>query len=146
MMLIRKSPTRLYEFGRVQRVMDRFFDEGVVRPVERRWSWFDRLPVDVYATPESFVIQANVPGVKPQDVSITIEGDTLTIKATLPGSVEGVEYSLRERSSGEYERRLNFNVPIQPDAAEATFENGVLTLTVPKSDDVRPKKIEIKAG
>jgi HSP20 family protein len=100
----------------------------------------------VYSTSEEFVVQANVPGAKPEDVSVTIEGDTLTIKAQLPDTLEGVEYSLRERDSGEYARTLSFSVPIQAEAAEANFENGVLTLIVPKAEEVKPKTIKIKAG
>ena len=147
MVLVRRNrslnPWR--ELDRVQRAMNRVFDEGFVRPVERRLGQCDCLPVDVHTTPESFVIQADVPGVKPEDVNVTIEGDTLTIKATLPEPLEDVEYSLRERSSGDFERTLHFNIPVQADAAEATFENGVLTLVVPKADVVKPKRIAIKA-
>jgi HSP20 family protein len=124
--------------------MNRLFDEGFVRPVERRWSHCDYLPVDVHSTPESFVIQADVPGVKPEDVDVTIEGDTLTIKAEAPKFEEDVEYVLHERPSEDLERTLHFNVPVQAEAAEATFENGVLTLVVPKADIVKPKKIEIR--
>jgi len=138
------SPFR--ELEHMRRRMDRFFDEGFVRPIERRWSECGCLPLDVYATSEAFVIEANMPGVKPEDVNITIEGDVLTIKAHLPEPQEGVEYSLRERESGEYARTLSFNVPIQPETAEATFEDGVLTLTIPKAEEIKPKKIEIKTG
>ena len=146
MVLIRRNSTPFRDLDRFQHAVDRLFDEGFVRPVQRRWSECDCLPVDVYSTPESFVIQSNVPGVKPEDVSITIEGDTLTIKVTLPGPSEGVEYSLRERPFGDYERTLHFNIPVKPEAAEASFENGVLVLTVPKADEVKPKRIEIKTG
>ena len=151
MVLIQRRPLHHFrERGRFHRVpyraRDRFFDEGFVRPVERRWAEHSYLPVDVYATPEAFIIQSDVPGVQPEDVDITIEGDTLTIKAALPEPPEDVEYSLRERVSGEHERTLHFNVPVQPDAVDATFENGVLTLTVPKAKEALPKKIEIKVG
>ena len=146
MVVVRRRPFfPLQEFDRVQRTMNRLFDEGLVRPIERRWSECGCLPIDVYTTPEAFVIQSNVPGVKPEDVHVTIEGDVLTIKATLAAEVEGAEYSVRERASGEHERTLSFNVPIQPEAVEAAFENGVLTLTVPKAEEVKPKKIEIKS-
>ena len=151
MVLIQRRPLHHFQgrrwFHRVPyRTRDRFFDERTVRPDERRWAEHATLPLDVYATSEAFVIQSDVPGVRPEDVDITIEGDTLAIKAALPEPVEDVEYSLRERVSGEYRRTLHFNVPVQPDAVDATFENGVLTLTVPKAEEVKPKKIEIKVG
>jgi len=126
--------------------MDRCFDRGFVRSIERRWSERGCLPVDVYSTPGAFVVRANVPGVDPEGVNVTIEGRTLTIKVNLPDLEQDVDYSLRERELGEYERTLSFNVPIQPEAVEATFENGVLTLTVPKAEEVKAKKIEIKTG
>ena len=119
--------------------------ERVDRPAEQRPDRY-WLPVDAYATSESFVIQSNLPGVKPEDVVITIEDDTLTIKAVLPGSVEDVEYAIHERASGEYERTLRFNVPVDAEAAEATFENGVLTLTVPKAEEAKPRQIKVKTG
>ena len=147
MVLVRRNrhPSPWRELDRVQHAMNRFFDEGFVRPVERRLPQCDCLPVDVQTTPESFVIKADVPGDKPEDVNVTIEGDTLTIKATLPEPLEDVEYSLRERSGGDFERTLHFNVPVQADAAEATFENGVLSLVVPKADVVKPTRIAITA-
>jgi HSP20 family protein len=119
--------------------------ERVDRPVEQRSDcrW---LPVDAYATSESFVIKSDLPGVKPEDVAITIEDDTLTIKAVLSGSAEDVEYAIHERASGEYERTLRFNVPVDAEVAEATFENGVLTLTVPKAEEAKPRQIKVKTG
>lgn len=140
----RMDPAR--ELAQLRRRMDRFWDEGFVRPWERRWSGCDCLPVDVYSTAESYVVRTNVPGVKAEDVNVTIEGDTLTIKATFPEPVSDVEYAVQERESGEYARTLSFSVPIQPEAAEAVFENGVLTLTIPKAEEVKPKTIKIKTG
>ena len=132
-----------FRWNRANRAMNRLLRESLALPVERRLA-HSRLPVDIYSTQEAFVVQSNVPGAKPEDVEITIEDDTLTIKATLPGPAEDVEYAFRERSSGEYERTFKLNVPVNAEAAEATFENGVLTLTVPKAEEAKPKKIEVK--
>lgn len=134
----------LYRWNTFPRTLHHLWNERVDRPVEQHTSGY--LPVDAYTTPESFVIQSNLPGVKPEEVVITIEDDTLTIKAELPVAVEDVEYAIHERPSGEYERTLRFNVPIDAEAAEATFENGLLTLTVPKAEAAKPKKIEIKTS
>ena len=151
MVLIQRRPLHHFRgrgrFHRVpSRARDRSFDERFVRPAERRWAEHTYMPLDVYATPEAFVIQSDVPGVRAEDVDITIEGDTLTIKAALPEPEEDVEYSVRERVSGAYERTLHLNFAVQPDAVDATFENGVLTLTVPKATEAKPKKIEIRVG
>jgi HSP20 family protein len=102
--------------------------------------------LDVYATEQEYVVRANLPGVKPDETEITIEGDTLNIRAKLPERLENVEYALRERDSGEYGRTLQFRVPVEPESAEAAFENGVLTLTVPKVEEAQPKRIEVKAN
>ena len=119
--------------------------ERAGHPVEQR-SDCGYLPVDAYTTPDSFVIQSNLPGVKPEDVVITVEDDTLTIKAELPRLAEDVEYAIQERSVGEYERTLRFNVPVDAEGSEATFENGVLTLTIPKAEEAKPRRIEVKTN
>ena len=130
----------------VQRAMSRLIDEGFVRSQECGEPDCGCLPLDVYMTADSFVVQANAPGAKPEDVHVTIEGDILTIKVQLPNPEAGVEYAMRERDSGEFARTLSFGVPIQPEAAEATFENGVLVLTIPKAEEIKPKTIKIKTS
>jgi HSP20 family protein len=135
----------LYRWGSFPRTVQRLWNERPDRPVEQRADC-GYLPVDAYTTPESFVIQANLPGVKLEAVSITIEDDKLTLKAELPEPADDVEYAIQERAWGEYERILRFNVPIDAEAAEATFENGVLTLTVPKAENAKPRTIKVKTG
>jgi len=102
-----------------------------------------RLPLDAYVTPEEVVIIANMPGVKPEDVEITLDGDTLTIKGERPAPLENVDYALRERVYGKFQRTLNINIPVDADKAEAKFENGLLTLTIPKAEAVKPKTIKV---
>ena len=83
MLLVQRRHLHPYfSWNRTHRAMDRLLDESLTLPVERRVD-HGRLPVDIYSTPEAIVVQANVPGAKPEDVTITIEGDTLTIKATI---------------------------------------------------------------
>lgn len=113
--------------------MDRLFEDSFVRPGrlaanERALS----LPVDAYATDNELVITASIPGVDPADVQITIEGDTLTIKGERKPPLENVSYLLQERRFGPFYRQLQINVSVQADRAEATFDKGVLTLTIPK--------------
>lgn len=139
------------EFVALRDAMDRLFEESFVGPswtsLTRRMdgegaAW--RLPLDVYTTPEEIVIIANVPGVKPEDVKITFEGDVLTIQGELPKPLENVEYIMRERRYGPFTRSLTFNVPVNADAIEATFQNGVLTVVVPKAEAVKPKHIKVQ--
>jgi HSP20 family protein len=103
------------------------------------------LPLDVLSTDESLIISANVAGLSPEDVDIAIEGDTLTIRGELKQSVqEKGNWIMQERYQGPFRRILTLNVPIQAEKAEALFKDGVLTLTLPKADRVRPKVIKVR--
>ncbi len=87
-----------------------------------------RLPIDALATETEFVISANLPGVDPDQVEITFEGDELTIRGEFAPIVAETErdYLMQERVKGPFERTLTFNVPVDGDKIDATFENGVL--------------------
>lgn len=129
----------------LREAMDRLFEDTWM-PARRREETRDRyfrLPLDAYVTPNEIVIVANMPGLKPEDVEITIEGDTLTIKGERPGPLENVDYVLQERAYGKFQRTLNINIPVDADKAEAKFENGLLTLTIPKAESVKPKTIQV---
>ena len=104
-----------------------------------------RLPVDVWAKDDAFVITAYLPGVNPETVDITLEGEELTIRGEFPTLTkeEGVEFLKNELYRGAFERRMTFNVPVNVEAIEATYENGLLTLRVPKAEVVRPKQIKV---
>lgn len=132
--------------------MNRLFEENLVqpswtalarRPGENGGAW--RLPVDAYSTPEEIIISAAVPGINPENVEITFEGDTLTIKGAFPSALENVEYLMRERRQGSFVRTITFNVPVNADAIEATFEHGVLTIVTPKVEEIKPKTIKVLA-
>ncbi len=127
----------------LREAMDRLFEDTYVparRPAEEHGF---KLPLDAYVTPEDIVILANMPGVKPETVEITIEGETLTIKGERPAPLENVDYVLQERTYGKFQRTLNINVPVDADKAEAKFENGLLLLTIPKAEAAKPKTIRV---
>jgi len=128
--------------------MDRLFEDSFLRPGFARRAipreGVIQLPVDIYSTEDKIVIRAAVPGVDPDDVEITIEGDTLTIRGETKAP-EDVDYICQEHCYGPFTRSFTLNVPIQIDKATAEFENGVLTLTLPKAEEVKPKTIKIKA-
>lgn len=106
------------------------------------------LPLDVLSTEEALVVTANVPGVDPEDVDISIEGDTLTIRGEFKrnDAQQTDNWLIQERYQGPFRRVLTLNIPIQADKAEAVFKDGVLTLTLPKADKIRPKVIKVKSG
>jgi HSP20 family protein len=105
-----------------------------------------RLPVDIWTSDNAYHISAYLPGVAAEDVEITFENDILTIRGELPSVEEEQEFVRRELFHGAFERTLTFNVPVNSDAIEATFQNGVLTLSVPKADEVLPKQIKIQVA
>ncbi len=126
--------------------MDRLFEESYVRPGTRWVAGTQEcaIPLDVYMTDEDLVVNALVPGLDPDEVDITIEGDTLTIKGEITGPLDNVNYVIQERPCGRFERTLRLNIPVQADKAEATFEKGVLTLTIPKQEEIKPRQIKVK--
>ena len=127
----------------MQEAMDSLFD----RPGSgwHRGARTALLPVDVYSTPDEIVIQASVPGMNAEDVEITIEGETLVIRGERQAPLENVDYTIQERRFGPFGRTLTLNVPVLPDEAEAVFDRGVLTLTIPKAEKARPRVIKVQS-
>jgi HSP20 family protein len=140
----RWDPAR--EFVTLREAMNRLFEESVVGGQQRNGQAGEmRLPIEAYSTDQEIVVRAAVPGLNPEDVEITIEGETLSLRGEFPQPMENVNYVLYERPWGRFSRTLHLNVPVQADRAEAHFENGLLTLTLPKAEAVRPRVIPVKA-
>lgn len=125
--------------------MDRVFDESLVRRYGRG-DHHIHLPVDVYATTDDLVLVVALPGLEAGDVEVVFEGDTLTIKGDLPAPIENVDYLMQERRYGPFHRSINVGVPVQTDKIVATFDRGLLTVTLPKVEEVKPKTIQVKVG
>jgi HSP20 family protein len=128
-------------------VVNSLLQESFVQPngawVEREAAAF-ALPLDVTEAENDFVIKASLPGIKPEDVQTTVIGDTLTIRAQNKVEEEnGHNWLLRERRSGSFQRSVRMGTPIDADRASAQFEDGVLTLTLPKSEQARAKQIKL---
>lgn len=109
------------------------------------------MPLDVYATDEHAVIVAAVPGMQPDDLEISVQQNTLTLGGTLRSVTDTEEaknasWYLHELGSGTYRRSVTLPFPVEADKAEATFEHGILRVTLPKTDAARPKKIAISSG
>lgn len=104
-----------------------------------------RLPLDAYTTEDAFILTAHLPGVNPENVEITFEGEELTIRGAFQPQTENGQYIKRELYHGGFERRLTFHAPVNADAIEATYELGVLTLRVPKAEAIKPKQIKVQA-
>jgi len=127
--------------------MNSLLQESFVRPVGLGGGAAP-VPLDVRETEDGFVVHASLPGVRPDDVQITVHGDTLTIRGESKADEEkkGETWHLRERRFGSFQRSLTLNAPIDADKAQARFEHGILTLTLPRSERARPKQIKIGGG
>ena len=127
--------------------MDRLFDQSYIRPAggESSDERVFRLPLDAYNTGDAVVVEASLPGVERDSVDIALDGDTLTIRAVVAAPPEEErEYAIRERFYGTLQRSLTLNVPVDAGKAVADFENGVLTLRIPKAEAAKPRKIAIQ--
>ena len=140
----------LREIRELERTMDRLF-EDVFGPWYRPFADSGRVgsryvPVDIYTTDENVVVIAALPGVHPDDVEVTFEGNTITIKGEFPQPEEpNMNWHLQERYYGPFERTIRLHIPVNMDKAEATFEHGLLRLVLPKAEEIRPRKIKVKA-
>jgi HSP20 family protein len=142
--LIRWEPAR--EMMTLRDAMDRLFDDAFTRPLRLNDGHWSMPAVDMYQTDNEIVVKAAVPGVKTEDVQINVTGEVLTIKGEVKEKEEVKEkaYHLREQRWGMFERTLALPTDVIADKAKAEFENGILTITLPKAEEVRPKTISIK--
>ncbi len=105
-----------------------------------------RLPVDAWITEDALFLTASVAGLRAEDIEITLNDDVLTIRGELQAPAEDIDFVLHERFHGRFERRLTLNVPVDIEAAEASCEDGVLRLRLPKAEAHRPQRIAVNAG
>jgi HSP20 family protein len=150
-MTLTRRPSPFSELVTLRQAMDRLFDEPFFRPVAAANGTTGdggNLALDVRTTKDALVVEAALPGVRPEDVDITIENGTLAIRgetATERQETNGAEgrWLVREISRGSFVRTVSLPNGLEADRAEATFENGVLSLRIPKADQGKPKQIRI---
>lgn len=147
MSLMRFDPER--ELLSLRDAMSRLMEEsfvlpsmlGEIRGTGRAWG----MAVDMFETDDHLVVKASVPGVKPENLDVTVKGETLTIKGEMKEEQEKKEgqYYYHERRQGAFSRSLTLPFPIQSEKVEATFEPGVLTLRLPKAEEIKPRSIKV---
>lgn len=143
--LIRWEPMR--EMMTLREAMDRLFDDAFTRPLSMG-AVSSALPtIDLYQTEDEVVVKAALPGLKPDEVQISITGDVLTLRGEFKQAEQKQEatWHIRERRFGVFERSVMLPSQVQTDKARADFENGILTVSLPKAESVKPKTISIKA-
>ena len=134
------------ELVSMRRDMDRMFEDFFTRPMTVQSGW--NLPtVDMYQTEDDVVVKATIPGINPEDLDIQVTGDTLSIRAEVEQEKtdENAKYHLRERHYQSFSRSLTLPVQVVADKADAQIKNGILTLTLPKAEETKPKAITVKA-
>ena len=146
MTLVRRT-SPLGELVSLRQAMDRLFEDSFVRP--RGWGFSPdiggALPLDVTNTPDALVVEAALPGIRPEDVEITVEDGTLSIRAESTDEREETqgESLIKEIRRGSLSRTVTLPTGLEADKATATFENGVLHLSFPRSEAVKPRQIRI---
>lgn len=144
--LIRWTPFRTMDlWNEFDRMFERPLSETRTEwQAPRNWG----LAVDVMENEDEYVVQASLPGIDPDELDVTLEDNVLMLKGETKAdeTFEDEQYHIRERRFGSFGRRIRFPMIVDADAVEATYENGVLTLTVPKAEEVKPKRIAVKAS
>ena len=133
----------------LRQAMDRLFEESFVNPGTWQFGDGQLVPMDVVASDGEIVVEAILPGVKPDEVDITVEGNALTIAGDTTSATpqtEGGSVLLKEIRRGRFSRTLTLPDGLEPDKATAMFEDGVLTLRIPKAEQVKPRQIKITSG
>jgi len=142
--LIRWEPAR--EMMTLREAMERLFDDAFTRPLSPSGNAWSVPAVDMYQTDNEVIVKAALPGIKADEVQINVTGEVLTIKGETRQENDNKEkaYHIREQRWGAFERSLALPIDVVADKAKAEFENGVLTITLPKAEEVKPKTINIK--
>ncbi len=143
-MLTRWDPYR--ELLSMRRAMDRLFENSLAdeRDVTSEWS----LPLDVVEDENDYVVKAPLPGIKPEDIDITFNQGMLTIKGEMKDESDTTkgQYHLRERRYGTFSRTISLPSTVKPEDIQADYADGILTLRLPKAEEVKPKRIPIQSG
>ena len=146
--LTRWDPVR--ETMTLREAMDHLFDDAFTRPLSimrNGGSTWSSPSIDMYQTNNDVVVKAALPGIKAEEVQINVTGDILIIKGELKQEEEKNDKSwhIREQRWGTFERSVMLPTGVISDKAKADFDNGILTITLPKSEAVKPKTITVKA-
>jgi HSP20 family protein len=145
--ITRWNPFR--EVVNMQNMMDRFFEDW--RPLSEEFfrSGTNPLSLDVHEDDEAYTITTELPGVKPDDINVRQEGDYIVIEGETHSQTEGDENKrplVQERRYGRYSRRFRLPQNVNFDKSGATYQDGVLTLTLPKAPEAKPRTIPVRTG
>ena len=146
------------DFVQLRQAMQELLQESFVPSGGARYPWSAGaramarpLPLDIYATPDEAVVIAAVPGMSPENLEITYTDSTLTLSGTVPSAADSEQgqnatWYLHELWSGQFQRTVTLPFEVDPAQAQATFENGIVRITLPKAEWAKPQRIAVKAG
>lgn len=126
--------------------MDRLFAESFITPTGTSGGW---PPADLYTNDNDVVVEMSVPGANPDDIHVSVTGDSLTVSGDINRehqTKKGQEPYIHEIWHGKFQRSFTLPTEVDSNKADATFHNGILVVTMPKSEATKPRKIEVKAG
>jgi HSP20 family protein len=146
-MTLMHRPSPIADLVSMRDAMERLFDDRLFRPFwveERQRATVPAL--DLYTTPEAVIAKVALPGVKPEEVDITVTDDLVTVTGSFEEETEKTEagYVHRELSRGTFRRSFTLPAAIDAEGAKASFQDGLLTLTLPKTEEVKPKHIKVE--
>jgi HSP20 family protein len=146
-MALMRRPSPLAELVSFRDAMERLFDDRFFRPIWTANGEREAVPaLDLFTTPEAVIAKVALPGVKPEDVDVSIGDDMVTITGSFKKEAETTEagYVHKELSHGSFSRSFSIPTAIKAEAAKAAFKDGLLTLTLPKSEEVKPKHVKVE--
>lgn len=134
------------EMERMQREMDRLFDTFF--PRQRRFEAVDFPPLNVWTDNEGALVAVEIPGINPEQLELAVVGDTLTLRGKREAKdlPEGARYQRRERFQGEFARSVQLPFTIDAEKVEAEYKDGILTITLPRAESEKPKRIAVQAA
>lgn len=140
------SSSPFQEVARLKREMERIFSDLGGSPAHvARSGVFP--PLNVREEGDTYYVEAEVPGIKPENIDIAVEGNTLTLRGErFPDAAENVSYHRQERRAGRFQKALTLPTDVNPDGIRAECKDGVLKLALPKAEHAKPRKIEIKTS
>jgi HSP20 family protein len=131
----------------LREAMDRLFDDAYTQPISNRGGFSAVPAIDLYQTEDEVVVKASLPGLKADDVHISVTNGILSLSGEYKQDEVAREstYHIREHRQGAFERSFTLPVEVETDKAKADFKDGILTITLPKAEAVKPRTISIKA-
>lgn len=144
-MFYRQAPDMWHEMNRLQREMNRLFRSSDSVQLHHAPGF---PAVNIWANEEGQVITAEIPGVEPEDLDISVTGEILTLSGTRKQEQvgDGTTFHRRERGYGNFKRSIQLPYPVQADKIEAKFKNGVLSIALPRAEEDKPRKIVVKSA